>query len=83
VLKSFLTTNVTSIDYANLTNLNLNERKDNSGDILFGLPGPMAAFGNANWPRSRGNTLMPGFYLLSDARQVYNRIREIQQKSRA
>jgi hypothetical protein len=83
VLKSLFTTNVNSIDYANLTNLNLTERKDNSGDILFGLPGPMAAFGNAGWPQSRRYPMAPGFYLLPDARQVYNRIRESQQKSRS
>jgi len=83
VLKSSFSTNVTSIDYANLTNLNLNERKDNSGDILFGLPGPMSAFAGSGWPQSRRGALTPGFYLLPDARQVYNRIREMQQKSRA
>ena len=32
--------------------------------------------------RSRRSSRVPGFYLLPDARQVYNRIREIQQKSR-
>jgi hypothetical protein len=82
VLKSAFATSVNSIDYANLTNLNLVERKDNSGDILFGLPGPMAAWANGGSTRSRRYPQTPGFYLLPGARQVYNLIREAQQKSR-
>jgi hypothetical protein len=83
VLKSAFTTNVNSIDYASLTNLNLTERKDNSGDILFGFPSSMQAWANSGWPQSRRYPQTPGFYLLPDARQIYNRIREIQQKSRS
>jgi len=82
VLKSAFASQLNSIDCANLTNLNLVERKDNSGDILFGLPGPMAAFAGSGWPQSRRYPQPPGFYLLPDARQVYNRIREAQQKAR-
>jgi hypothetical protein len=82
VYQVMVSSNVTSFDFATLTNLQLVERKDNSGDVLFGLPGPMAAFGNAGSPQSRRYNLTPGFYLLPGARQVYNRIREIQQKSR-
>ena len=81
VLKTLFATNVTSIDYLNLTNLNLVERKDNSGDILFAMPGPMSSLAGSGWPQSRGYRA-PGFYLLSNARQVYNQIRDAQQRSR-
>ncbi len=84
VLKSSFNTNISSIDYINLTNLNLLERKDNSGDILFGLPGPWGSMAGASgWPSSRRYPLTPGFYLLPQARTVYNLIRELQQKARS
>jgi hypothetical protein len=81
VLKTFFRTNVMSLDLANLPGLNLTERKDNSGDILFGAPGPYSSFANAGWPQGR-NYVVPGFYLLPSARQVYNLIRDVQQKAR-
>ena len=84
VLKSAFSTNISSFDYNNLTNLNLVERKDNSGDILFGLPGPWGNMGGGSgWPSSRRAPLTPGFYLLPQARTTYNLIRELQQKARA
>ena len=83
VLKSGFSTNINSIDYINLTNLNLVERKDNSGDILFGLPGPWGNMAGAgSWPSSRRYPQTPGFYLLPQARTTYNLIRELQQKAR-
>jgi hypothetical protein len=82
VLKSSFSMNINSIDYINLTNLNLVERKDNSGDILFGLPNPFSGFAGSGWPQSR-RYQTPGFYLLPQARTVYNLIRELQQKARA
>jgi hypothetical protein len=83
VLKSAFSTNINSIDYINLTNLNLVERKDNSGDILFGMPGPWGNMAGAGgWPTSRRYPQTPGFYLLPQARTVYNLIRDLQQKAR-
>lgn len=83
VLKSAFSTNITSFDYNNLTNLNLVERKDNSGDILFGFPGPWGNIGGSDWPSSRRAPRTPGFYLLPQARTTYNLIRELQQKARS
>jgi hypothetical protein len=76
ILSSFLGTRLSSIDLANLTNLNLIERKDNSGDVQFGF---IADLGMYN---SRRRPLIPGFYQIPDARRVYNLIREVQQKAR-
>jgi hypothetical protein len=81
VLRSFLSTSVTSIDYANLTNLNLVERGDRSGDILFGQDLAMMLTGG-NFGRARSSRLLPGFYLLPDARNIYNQLREVQQNAR-
>jgi hypothetical protein len=81
ILKSLFTSNVNSFDYATLTNLNLVERGDRSGDILFGTPSSMSAFSNTSWPGS-GRYAVPGFYLLPEARNVYNQIRTIQQQAR-
>jgi len=80
ILKSFFTRNVSSYDYATLTNLNLVERGDRSGDVLFGTPSPMAGFTNSSWPGSR-RYAVPGFYLLPDARNIFNQIREAQQRA--
>jgi hypothetical protein len=78
VLKSLFNRNVNSFDYATLTNLNLVERGDCSGDILFGTPTPFAGFANSSWPRS-SRYAVPGFYLLPNARQVFNRIQATHQ----
>jgi hypothetical protein len=84
ILKSAFSTILNSIDYMNLSNLNLLERKDNSGDVLFALPGQMVNWaGEGNWQRSRRTPQAPGFYLLPQARTVYNLIREQQQKARS
>jgi hypothetical protein len=83
VLKSFFSTTVTSVDYANLTNLNLVERKDNSGDILFSFPVTLPGYAGDDGMRSRRYPRVPGFYLLPQARTTYNLIRELQQKARA
>jgi hypothetical protein len=81
VLKSLFNRKVSSFDYATLTNLNLVERGDRSGDILFGTPSPLAGFTNSSWPGS-GRYAIPGFYLLPDARQIFSRIQAAQQSTR-
>jgi len=81
ILKSLFTNKLSSFDYATLTNLNLVERGDRSGDVVFGTPPPMAAFSNSSWPGT-GRYAVPGFYLLPDARNVFNQIREAQQRAR-
>jgi len=83
VLKSFFSTNVTSIDYANLSTLDLVERKDNSGDIRFSFPVIVSDFPDADGMRSRRYSRVPGFYQLPQARTTYNLIRELQQKARS
>ena len=82
ILKSLFTKNVISLDYATLTNLNLVERNDGSGDILFGTPFPLNAFASSSWPRSNRYPVVPGFYLLPEARNVYNQIRNVQQQAK-
>jgi len=81
ILKSFFTSKVSSFDYATLSNLNLVERGDRSGDILFGTPSPMAGFANSSWPGS-GRYAVPGFYLLPDARQVFSRLQAAKQSAK-
>lgn len=81
VLKSFFSRKVSSFDYGTLTNLNLVERGDRSGDILFGTPSPMAGFANSSWAGS-GRYAVPGFYLLPDARNAFNQIRAAQQQAK-
>jgi len=81
VLKSLFTRNVSSFDHASSTNLNLVERGDGSGDILFGSPSPMTPFSNPSWPGSN-RYAVPGFYLLPDARNVFNQIRQAQQRTK-
>ncbi|HUB67036.1 MAG TPA: hypothetical protein VL981_06080 [Candidatus Methylacidiphilales bacterium] len=83
MVKSLFFRNVTSFDYATMTNLNLVERGDGGGDILFGPPTPWSTFSGASWPGSAGSKYAsPGFYLVPDARNVYNLIREAQQRIR-
>ncbi len=81
IVKTLLNSKVSSFDHATLANLNLVERGDRSGDILFGTPFAMSSFANSSWPGG-GRYAAPGFYLLPDARTVYNQIRAIQQQAR-
>ena len=76
IVKTFFSSSVTSFDYAQLPALNLNERGDHSGDIIFGSP--FADFSTRN---SRRN-MAPGFYLLPDARRIYDLIRGAQQAAK-
>jgi len=76
VVKSFFNRGVTSFDHDSLTNLNLVERGDGSGDILFGSPDP------GQFSRQSRRYVVPGFYLLPDARQIYNQIRQTRQHAK-
>jgi hypothetical protein len=77
VLKGLFGCNVASFDYATLTNLNLVERGDGSGDILFGSPNLLSDFAGANWTGSN-RYRPPGFYQLTDVRRIFNLIRAAQ-----
>jgi hypothetical protein len=78
ILKSLFNRSVSSFDYAQLAALNLTERGDRSGDITFGAPFVPADFGT----RSNRRTMIPGFYLLPDARRIYDVIRSAQQAAK-
>ncbi len=81
IWKNVFSQTVASFDLRSLNNLNLTERGDGSGDIIFGQPGPFYAAPGAGWPTGR-NSLVPGFYLLPDARDIFNRVRAAQQAAR-
>jgi len=78
ISKSSFNSSVNSLDFLTLTNLNLVERKDNSGDVVFGTP-VSTIFANSSWPGSRRYPLPLGFYLVPQARRIYNLVREAQQ----
>jgi hypothetical protein len=81
ILKTLFSQNIASFDYAGLNTINVTERGDKSGDILFGTPNGMSSFAGSGWPGSV-KSAVPGFYLLPDARQVYERIRQAQRQSK-
>ena len=81
IFKSLFTCKVSSFDLAIFSNLNLIERGDQSGDILFGTPGPFSGFGTAGWPGTNRHAV-PGFYEVRDARQLFNQIRDVQRQAR-
>jgi cytochrome c oxidase subunit IV len=74
IAKSLFTQTVASFDYATMANLNLVERGDHSGDIVLGIPMTLG-------PRNRV-PVAPGFYLIPDARRIYNQIRAAQQAAK-
>jgi len=79
ILKQLFGRNIASFPYAGLANLNLTERGDGSGDILFGSPNFTTQFAGSGWPGT-GRNMIPGFYLVPDARQVFDRIRQLQKQ---
>ncbi len=81
ILKNLFTFNLASFDLVSSANLNLTERSDGSGDILFGTPGPMQWMAASGWPSARG-ARVPGFYLVADARRIFSLIREAQSAAR-
>ena len=80
IYKKFFSSSITSLDYGQLNGVNLVERGDRSGDITFGATGFMT--GAAGWNQSRRAPAVPGFYLLPDARPVYDQIRSMQSGAR-
>jgi hypothetical protein len=81
ILKGYFSTSVSSFDHASLTNLNLVERTDGTGDILFGTPFAASPLQDVPGSRSR-RAQVPGFYDLSGARNIYNEIRAAQNEAR-
>lgn len=77
IVKTFFTRSVASFDYTQLPALNLTERGDHSGDITFGAPIP-----SDYAVRSNRRPVIPGFYLLPDARRIYDVIRGAQQQAK-
>ena len=71
---------VKSLNLRTLTDISLNEKSGGNGSITFGQENPMASwFGGASFP-GRGYNV-PKFEMISNAKDVYNKIREIQKKS--
>jgi hypothetical protein len=81
ILKEMWSINVMSYDFYSLGTLNLTERADGSGAILFGNSSPFSMLSTAGWP-GMGRYTVPGFYLLPDAKNVYNFIRQAQSQAR-
>ena len=73
ILQGLFTRQVNSYDFATLSNLNLVERSNQTGDILFGNPGPMYSTTVSGWPGS-GKYRTPGFYQLPGAKAVFIQI---------
>ncbi len=81
ILKGQWSVDVMSFDFFTLGPLNLSERADGSGSILFGNPNPLSVLGTSGWPTT-GRYTVPGFYLLPDAKTVFNLIRQAQAQAR-
>ena len=82
ILNSFLRFDLTSLDLDATSNLNLSERSDGSGDIVFGAAGSAVYSPGAGWPQSRRGYRVPGFYLLPNAREVFDVIRSARTAAR-
>jgi len=82
ILKNLFRFDLASFDLDSASNLNLSERSDGSGDILFGAPSPMAYSAGAGWPQSRRGYQVPGFYLLPNAREIFGLVRDAQAAAR-
>lgn len=80
ILKTLFGTKILSYDFATLTNLNVVERGDRSGDVLFGTPAFGLDFANTSF-QSRRAPATPGFYLVPGVRDVYNQIRAARQQA--
>ena len=79
VFKTLFGTKILSYDFETLINLNVIERGDRSGDVLFGTPSYATDFANRSF-QSRRAPATPGFYQVPGAREVYNQIRSAQQQ---
>jgi hypothetical protein len=71
---------VKSLNLRTLTDISLNEKSDGNGSIAFGQENPMASwFGGTSFLGREYN--VPKFEMISNAKDVYNKIREVQKKS--
>lgn len=71
-----------SIDIRNITDLTLDEYNNGTGTIRFGSTAPFFSwFSGWNWPGC-GFNAAPSLELVSNAKQVYDMIRDIQNHSK-
>lgn len=72
---------VKSLDLRTLTDITLSESSSGMGSITFGHSSPFASlFGGMSWPGMEQH-LGPRFDLISNAKQVYQQIREARKKA--
>ncbi len=72
---------VKSLDLRTLTDIALSESSSGTGSITFGHPSPFASiFGGMSWPGMEQH-LGPRFDLISNAKQVYQQIREARKRA--
>jgi len=70
--------NIKSLSLRTLSDVSLNAKRDGSGTITFGPTHPMGSmYFGAWWPGTRRYTT-PGFEMIRDAKNVYERIRTAQ-----
>jgi len=71
--------NIKSLNIRTLSDIEYNEKNDGSGTISIGPKNPMMMWGNGMnwWPGMKAN---PQLDLISNVRQVYNQIIEIQKQ---
>jgi hypothetical protein len=81
ILKNLFTFSLASFDLESFSNLNINERSDGSGDILFGTPSPLQWMASSGWYNAQ-NYRIPGFYFIPNAREVFSLIRDTQSTAR-
>ncbi len=71
---------VRSLPLRNLTEMNLQERRNGNGSIVFGSGFPGSAmFAGTPWPGA-GKKLAPAFDLIADVRKVYGVLQEAQKR---
>lgn len=71
---------VKSLNLRTLSDVSLSEKSDRSGTITFGPSHPMSGWwGGTTWPGMP--QAVPSFEMIPDAKNVYEKIREVQSKT--
>lgn len=81
IVSGLFSKGVKSLNIKTLTDLSLSEKSDGSGTIIFGQENPWALlFGAGSFPGITGSNT-PKFELIQSAKNVYNKIRNVQKLS--
>ena len=78
IISGLFNRNVKSLSLKTLSDINFNKKADGTGTITFGPIHPVGWMYSGNWWPGTGRYTSPGFEMINNAKEVYDKIRAAQ-----